>query len=90
MTKHRFGFGIVGVGMIAEFHARAIQAMDGAGLVACCSRRGQAAADFARRHGGAAYTDYAEFLAHDGLDVVAICTPSGAHLEPCVAAAAAG
>ena len=29
-------------------------------------------------------------MAHPGLDIVAIATPSGAHLEPCVQAAKAG
>jgi UDP-N-acetyl-2-amino-2-deoxyglucuronate dehydrogenase len=90
MVKPSFGIGVVGVGMIAEFHAKAILAIDGAQLVATYSRRDQAAGEFAARHGGAAYTDYDKFLAHDGLDIVAICTPSGAHLEPCIAAAKAG
>lgn len=90
MARETYGFGIVGVGMIAEFHAKALRDMAGARLVASCSRRADAVAGFAGRHGGAAYTDIDAFLAHDGLDVVVICTPSGAHLEPCLAAAAAG
>jgi predicted dehydrogenase len=40
--------------------------------------------------GAEIYTDYAEFLRHPGLDIVNVCTPSGAHLEPAAAAAAAG
>ena len=36
------------------------------------------------------YQDYETFLAHPGLDIVTIATPSGAHLEPCVQAAKAG
>ncbi len=32
----------------------------------------------------------AQFLAHPGLEIVSICTPSGAHLEPALQAAAAG
>ena len=36
MSEH--GFGIVGLGMIAEFHAKAIAAMSGGRLVAACSR----------------------------------------------------
>ena len=85
-----FGIGIVGTGMIAAFHAKAIAAMAGAELVACCARRAEQVEAFAAEHGGAAYTDLAAFLAHPGLDAVAICTPSGAHLEPALAAAAAG
>ena len=90
MAKTSVGFGIVGVGMIAEFHAQAIHAIDGAHLVASYSRSQPSVTEFAQRHGGGACTDISEFLARRDLDIVAICTPSGAHLEPCLAAAAAG
>lgn len=84
-----YGFGIVGLGMIAEFHAKAIQAMDGGHLVCAFSRKGGEKADkFAADFGVKVYTgDYDAFLAHPGLDAVAIATPSGAHLEPAAAAA---
>ncbi len=90
MTEPQCGIGIVGTGMIANFHAKAIAAMDGAVLVASCAQRAERVQAFAAAHGGASYTDRAAFLAHPGLDMVAICTPSGAHLEPALAAAAAG
>ncbi|HTL51876.1 MAG TPA: Gfo/Idh/MocA family oxidoreductase, partial [Planctomycetota bacterium] len=84
------GFGIVGLGMIAEFHAKAIEAMTGGKLVACFSRSAEKSDKFAAAHNCAGYSDYAKFLAHPGLDAVCICTPSGAHMEPAVAAAGAG
>lgn len=90
MSNKRYRIGIIGLGTIAAFHAKAIRAMGGAELVACISRSKGKAAEFSARYGGLAYTDLDEFLSHDGLDVVAICTPSGAHLEPCAAAAKAG
>jgi predicted dehydrogenase len=90
LSTKPFGIGIVGTGMIAAFHAKAIAAMQSAELVACCSRRPDQMQAFAGKNGGAAYTSLAAFMAHPGLDVVAICTPSGAHLEPALAAAAAG
>ena len=83
------GFGIVGCGMIAGFHAKAINEIAGARLVACQSRRLEAAEAFATEHGGKAYADLASMLADDEVDVVTICTPSGAHLDPAVAAAEA-
>ncbi len=89
MTQQTYRFGIVGAGMISEFHAKAIEAMDGAELVAIYSRRMEPAQAFATKHSCAAYDDYAAFLAHEGLDVITICTPSGAHLEPVAQAAAA-
>lgn len=86
----KYGFGIVGIGMIAEFHAKAIAAMNGGELVACYSRSAEKAADFCDRFGGKGSADYDQFLETEGLDIVTICTPSGAHLEPAVKAAAAG
>lgn len=88
--KSGYGFGIVGCGMIADFHAQAIKAMKG-GYLACVFSRNKANADrVAKTFGCASYTDYTAFLAHPGLDIVTIATPSGAHLEPCVQAAIAG
>src|SRR5262245_6705116 len=90
MAKH--GFGIVGCGMIAEFHTRAINEIEGAQVVAAFSRSEANGAKIAKLAGGGCqvYDDLDRMLAHPGLDVVCICTPSGAHLEPSVKAAAAG
>ena len=84
------GFGVVGLGMIADFHARALHAATGAELVACASRNDARAVRFGARHGCAGYHDLAQFLRHPGLEAVSICTPSGAHLEPALAAIDAG
>src|SRR5436305_69724 len=86
------GFGIVGLGSIADFHARAIQAMDGGHLPCAYSRHGgEKAEKFASQFGVKLYTgDYSEFLKAPGLEIVTIATPSGAHLEPAIAAAEAG
>jgi len=88
----RHGFGIVGCGMIAEFHTRAINEIEGARVVAAFSRSPENGAKIAQLAGGdcAVYDDLGRLLAHPDLDVVCICTPSGAHLEPAVAAAGAG
>ncbi|MEM8976587.1 MAG: Gfo/Idh/MocA family oxidoreductase [Pseudomonadota bacterium] len=90
MAEKIYRFGIVGAGMIAEFHALAIAAMDNAELVAVFARRPEAAEKFAAEQACAGYTDFEAFLAHDGLDIVTICSPSGAHLEPVITAARAG
>lgn len=82
--------GIIGAGMIANFHAAAINAMPNATLCAVFNRNQEKADNFAQQHGCAAYSDLDAFLAHDKLDIVTICTPSGAHLEPGLTAAKAG
>lgn len=86
------GFGIVGLGLIADFHARAIQAISGGKgrVIACRSRSREKVEVFAREYGCTGYTSLQEFLAHPGLDIVTVCTPSGAHLETALAAAQAG
>jgi predicted dehydrogenase len=84
------GFGIVGCGMIADFHAKAIKDVAGAELVACYDRTAQAAERLAEEHGGNPYDNLKDFLADPNLDIVTIGTPSGAHCEPAVAAAQAG
>ncbi|MFO1063997.1 MAG: Gfo/Idh/MocA family oxidoreductase [Pirellulales bacterium] len=84
------GFGIIGCGMIAKFHARAIADIKGAKLVACYNRTSDKAEKLAAEFGGQAMTDLDAMLARPDIDVVTICTPSGAHMEPCIAAAKAG
>ncbi len=84
------GFGIIGCGMISGFHARAINDTRGAKLVACYSRNLESAGDLAGQYDAAAYDNLDQFLRHEGLDVVTVCTPSGAHLEPAIRAANAG
>ena len=84
------GFGIIGCGMIAKFHARAIADIAGANLVACYNRTAPKAEALAAEFGGEVYTNLDQMLARDDLHVVTIGTASGAHCEPCVAAAKAG
>ena len=90
MATH--GFGIIGCGMIAEYHTRAINEIPGARVVAAFSRSAPNGAKIAGLAGGdcAVYDDLGRLLGHPGLDVVCVCTPSGAHREPAVAAARAG
>jgi len=85
-----FGFGIVGCGMISRFHSRAINDVRGASLVACFDAFPQAADRLAAETGCRAYHDLDEMLADKDVDIITIGTPSGAHLEPAVAAARAG
>ena len=84
------GFGIIGCGMIADFHCRAIQDLRGARLVACYNRTPDKAEALGAKYSMKAYADLKSLLADDAVDVVSICTASGAHMEPAVAAARAG
>lgn len=84
--KKIYGFGIVGTGAIAAMHARAIQAIASAELIAVFNHHPEKAQEFARTHHTRAYAELEELLADPEIDVVCICTPSGAHLEPALSA----
>jgi len=82
--------GIIGTGAIAGIHAAAIKAIQNAKLVAVCSSSSERAQEAEARFGVKGYFDIQAFLAHPELDVVCICTASGRHLEPALAAINAG
>lgn len=77
--------------MIAGVHAQAIAAVDGATLRGVVSRSAERGGDFNAKHGGSVVaSSVEELVARDDVDVLCITTPSGAHLEPALAAIAAG
>ena len=76
--------------MISDFHSAAISELENGRLVAVSSRNAENAKRLTDRYNVDSYTDYTEMLKRDDLDIVCVCTPSGAHLEPAVAAAEAG
>jgi UDP-N-acetyl-2-amino-2-deoxyglucuronate dehydrogenase len=86
------GFAIVGCGMIARVHARALADVPGTRLVALVSRHAANARAVMESAGVSceAYTDLKPALARKDVDIVIVTTPSGAHMEPAVAAALSG
>jgi predicted dehydrogenase len=83
-------FGIVGVGNIAGFHAKAISLVDGAELVACHARSRESGEKWAGEQGVAYESTLEGLLARDDIDAVAITTPSGTHTDLGVRVAKAG
>ncbi|MCM2374012.1 Gfo/Idh/MocA family protein [Aporhodopirellula aestuarii] len=84
------GIGIVGAGMISNFHAKAIADTRDGKLIGCYDRSVERAEQFASANDCKSYATLEDMLADPDVQAVAICTPSGAHLEPAVAAANAG
>ncbi len=84
------GFGLIGCGMIAKFHAKAVADLRGAKVVGCFDTFPASADRLAGEVGCQAYHELDKMLANPDIQVVTICTPSGAHMEPAVAAARAG
>jgi len=83
-------FGIIGAGMISHFHARAITDMTGGSLHSIFNRNIHRAEKLASEFGARAYSDIDAFLADPELEIVTVGTPSGAHLDPTLAALNAG
>jgi predicted dehydrogenase len=85
-----FGVGIVGAGTIGTVHAKALEGIGGAKLVAVAEPREEAGRELAGGHGADWHPDPEALLARDDVDVVVLCTPSGMHPDGAVAAARAG
>ena len=83
-------FGIVGTGMIANFHAKAIEAMEGSSLHSCFDRNLERSSEFAEKNEIKTYATLEGFLADPELDIITIGTPSGTHLDPALAGLNAG
>lgn len=82
--------GIIGAGAVADLHARALADLDQATLVAASRRTEEAGQAFADEHDCTWFPEYEALLDEAAPDVVIVATPSGAHLEPTVAAAERG
>ena len=86
----RFGFGIVGTGVIAATHAEVIAQIPGAWLAAVTDTSPDSAKKLAQSRGCAAEPDLGALLARDDVDIVTVCVPSGLHAEVGLRAASAG
>jgi UDP-N-acetyl-2-amino-2-deoxyglucuronate dehydrogenase len=89
-AKDKIGFAIVGCGMISEFQSQALGALPDAEVVGYYDAVEELAAKRAAEYGARAYPELEALFEAPGVDVVSICTPSGSHLEPALAAARAG
>ena len=70
---------IIGCGKMAQVHAQALKNIDETELVAVQSRNTEKAAATAARFGVKAYSDIAEMIHREQVQVVVICTPHPAH-----------
>ena len=90
------GFAIVGCGMIARFHVRALNEIPGTRLAALYDQI-PASAEKLQKEVQEQWNircdtavDLGALVKHKDVDIVIITTPSGNHMEPAVAAAQAG
>jgi UDP-N-acetyl-2-amino-2-deoxyglucuronate dehydrogenase len=88
MKKWRFG--IIGAGLIADFHAKAVNDIENAQLVGFCDIAPDLAQKLAKKYSCKAFKSHQEMLTSGEVDIVTVATVSGAHMEPTIAAAEAG
>ncbi|KAA5544061.1 Gfo/Idh/MocA family protein [Adhaeribacter rhizoryzae] len=86
----KWNFGIVGAGMIANFHAKAIQSLPNANLAGICSDVPEQTRLVAEKYNCKAFGSNEEMLSSPDIDIVTIATPSGVHMEPAIMAAQYG
>jgi len=86
----KIGFAIVGCGVIAPMHEKAIRAQPDAELIAVMDIDPEIAKQRGAEFGVPFYTDLDALFARDDVQVVDVCVPSGLHAEIGVKAALAG
>lgn len=82
-------FGIIGAGLIADFHAKAISLLENAQIAAVCDIDKERADKMAVKYCCKSYGSYDALCNDKEVDIVTIATPSGLHAEPVIAAARA-
>jgi len=90
MKKQKLNIAIAGCGKVAHLHAKAIQQIDNVSLKAAWSRSHESVVKFAEQYSIKPYQDIAQMVTENEIDIVIVCTPHPFHLQPTVAAAAAG
>ncbi len=83
-------FGIVGAGMIAAIHLEALRGLPDVEVTAIMDGGSGKARRLAPELDPAGSHDIAAFAARDDIDILSVASPSGAHLEAGLAAAACG
>ena len=89
MTKE-LGFGILGAGLVAPFHAKSIINSQGGSLVAVCDVNRQRVEKLAEEFGVRAVSGLDELLEDPEIDVVNVLTPNHLHYEAVIRCAEAG
>lgn len=85
-----WNFGIIGAGMVADFHAKAITSLKNANLAGICGINTEKVRNLSAKYGCKAFLDTEDLFRSGNVDIVTIATPNGAHMEPAIEAAKHG
>ncbi len=83
----KYGFGIIGCGVISRWHADSIKSIENAELIGVFDNREESAVKFSEDYGCKVFKTMEDMFSSDDIDVVCICTPSGTHTPIAVKAA---
>ena len=90
MAEKTLGIGILGTGVIADFHAKALSQIPNVKLIAAYNRTPEKGLEFSKKHKINFASTPEALLKNPDIDIVCVCTASGNHLEPALACAQAG
>lgn len=81
---------VIGIGKVTDLHAKALANLPESKFSAVCSSKKDKADTFGLKFGIKGYTDVAEMVSKEKIDVAIICTPHPFHRIPAIAAMKAG
>ena len=90
MIDGKMGFGIVGCGLVSQFHGAAIMNSQKAELVAATDPDDERLGKFLDAYGGEEAASFEALLADERIDVVNILTPNAMHADFAIPAMKAG
>jgi UDP-N-acetyl-2-amino-2-deoxyglucuronate dehydrogenase len=90
MSNDLVGFGLVGCGLIADFHGKAIQAAPGAALIAASDPQQQRREKFCADFGCEEAASFEALLADERIQVINVLTPNAMHAQFAIPAMEAG
>lgn len=86
-SSRQLRVGVIGCGVIADPHLKALKRLQNAQIVALCDPVAEARSKMAAKYRVAAtYSDFKEMFENQKLDVVHVCTPAQTHSEISIAA----
>jgi UDP-N-acetyl-2-amino-2-deoxyglucuronate dehydrogenase len=84
------GFGIIGCGLVSDFHGKSITEIEGARVVAATDFDAERAQTFVGKYGGEVVASSEELCARRDVDIVTVLTPNAHHAEHVIRAAEHG
>jgi len=79
MACKKYGFGIVGCGTIAGWHAEAVKKLGEAELIGVTDTFAAMGEAFAHKYDVQLFKSFDEMMQSKEIEIVCICTPSGMH-----------